>query len=446
MRKGFTAIVSVCLLAALAIMGAVSLIYWVGGAITSQSAAERALPITVVPIANDFATLKVMVANTGTSTIPAGTVLRIAENGVSATLEDALPPTNQRQVTFIGYSDGTPRFFPTGTYTVYASRVGQAGVITVASEAPVILSPISVSPNANNDYNPCLEEAGGDLYIAWDSDRLDPGGDYEVLVANSTNGSLWANAVQVSDSQSNKNPSLEHNGTHFGIAWDMTNPSNEHIFTKESAAIDAWSSKKQAENENNRNREPSMIMDSAGDYFIAWASQDLGNYDIYIKKADGFTSFAGNPSTAVDTNASADSYPSLIQDSNGMYWVAFQTDRSGSMGIWVTNSSNATTWGTPRQLPVKPGGVEPSLVQDSNGRYWLTYHAIDGIYDYIWLMYSDDMLEWSPNSRVSSTGVNERSPFLMQASGGTYWMAYEAAVGGNWDIYIRSTTNAMYWG
>ena len=188
----------------------------------------------------------------------------------------------------------------------------------------------------------------------------------------------------------------------------------------------------------------SMIVDQAGNYVMVWASQDQGNYDIYMKNSTSFVNFNAEPTLPVSTNTSEDSYPTIIQDNNGMYWVAFESTR-GSGGIWMTNSSDRITWEEPWQVPTVAGANEPSMIHDSNGKYWLTYYASEGIYDYIWIIYSNDMVNWSPNSRASDIGVIERSPFLMQAADGTYWMAFEGSVGGNYDIYVRSTTNAMFW-
>jgi hypothetical protein len=84
------------------------------------------------------------------------------------------------------------------------------------------------------------------------------------------------------------------------------------------------------------------------------------------------------------------------------------------------------------------------LIQDSAGKYWLAYY-VAGEPDVIWIMYSDDMNSWSDTIQVSPDGADKRDPFLVQDTTNVYWLVFEGTVGGNVNLYIRSTTNAIYW-
>ena len=438
------ALVSVVLLVAILIAAATALAFWAGGLATKQPTTNEPIAITGIPLSNDYVVFKVLIANTGDELISAGTVLTIAENGVTSTLDTGIAPGEQKVVSFIGYDDGTERFFPTSKYTIYGARVGQTPIVMVAvPPQPTTQGKTNVSWSLMGDYNPSLLEVGDIIYLAWDSDRMN-NPDYNIFISNTTDGLNWSPSTNISDPQTNKNPTLAHDGTKFGLAWDFDNGPNIHIFTKDSDDSLSWSGKKQAESEDDNNKEPAMIVDQAGNYVLVWGSFDQGNYDIYLKNATSFITFGGEPTIVITTNTSEDSYPSIIQDYNGMYWVAFQSTR-GSGGIWMTNSSDRITWEEPWQVPTVSGAMEPSMLHDADGKYWLTYYATEGSYDYIWILYSEDMINWSPNSRVSEAGVIERSPFIIQDSDGVYWMAFEGAVGANYDIYVRSTTNAMFW-
>lgn len=408
------------------------------------------IPIMTIPLSNNYVTLDVLVANTGSKTIAVGTLFIIAENGLTAVLDTDLESGQQAVVSFSSSGSNNPVLFSSGQYTIYAATTGVSAVNTVPSTTDAVFesAPVSVNVSENvtfSDHNAAITEGrDGSLFIVWDSDQYK--NEDHIFTVSAGQNEVWSPDVRISVSQTNTYPTAVFDGTRYGVAWTLTNPSGvEHIFVKESFGGVVWSEKHQAENEANNNRQPSMIVDNSGVYWLVWSSGDDADYDLKIKNATNWLDFDPQPAHVVNVNSSMDSFPSLIQDSNGTYWIAFYSDRSGIDGIWLTSSDDGIDWVEPWQLNVTANANRPSLFQDNDGTYWIAYDADGGNYSHIWLMSSSDGVSWSDGQRISDLEVIEQKPFLTQVSNGIYWLAFESVENNTRHIYVRGSTNVDLW-
>jgi len=176
---------------------------------------------------------------------------------------------------------------------------------------------------------------------------------------------------------------------------------------------------------------PSLIQDSSEKYWVAFS---YGG-DVYMANSpDGIT--WGTPTKI--TNWGNCSLSTLIQDTGGIYRLAFGAGSAEPYKIYVMSSFDGVNWSSPVQVPTAGTSFEPCIIQDSNGKYWLTYNTYWGIY----ITSSDDFVNWGSSTNIVSGFM--AGSWLIQDSAGKYWVAYYYH-GGNWPVYITSSSNGTSW-
>ncbi len=188
----------------------------------------------------------------------------------------------------------------------------------------------------------------------------------------------------------------------------------------------------------------SLMIDNSGTFWLAFASGRSGNYDIWIQtSANGII---WNSPIQVTTNESADLFCSMIQDSAGTYWMAWHSDRSGTYQIWMSNSMDGVNWNEPLQaVNLMDENVQPSLIQDSNGIYWLAWMNLDWMDIYLYVSNSSDGLTWTAPTRVTSSTYDEWEPSLIQDDTGTYRLVWDTYSTGSWEIWGSYSNDGVNW-
>ena len=143
-------------------------------------------------------------------------------------------------------------------------------------------------------------------------------------------------------------------------------------------------------------------VDSAGNIWVVWDQQTAaGDTDIYIGKlAAAGTAFGA--SAAVYTGANVQSYPVVAVDRSDGLYVAWQSQgANGNWDVYVSRSTNGTTWTAP--IAVNVG--DPNNTSDQ---------------------------------RYPSIAADSRAP-------GTVYVAYDDYRAGNWDIWVATSINGTVW-
>ena len=157
-----------------------------------------------------------------------------------------------------------------------------------------------------------------------------------------------------------------------------------------------------------------------------------------------------------------DIFPSLIQDLNGKYWIAW-TSSMNNNGISISNSSNdilisssvnLLDWTTPQYI-MKDNFVDmtPSLIQDSNGKFWIVWASTrnetnDRFHFYydIWISSSNDGEKWSSPRRITNDNLTDFSPCIMQDRNDKYWVVWtKTESDNNSNIWITSSNDCENW-
>ncbi len=152
---------------------------------------------------------------------------------------------------------------------------------------------------------------------------------------------------------------------------------------------------------------PYILRDRRGLYWLFWDealskpdwqhSERDQTSDIYFStSANGGT--WRNPQRAAISSLDLDMHPILQQDSRGIYWLAWYSDRDASNpgSLWLASSSDGLRWSYPRRIRLKwdDRGAEDAWFQrlvpqfaflvDSNDTFWLMWQnrivrSVDGV-------------------------------------------------------------------
>ena len=93
---------------------------------------------------------------------------------------------------------------------------------------------------------------------------------------------------------------------------------------------------------------PRIVADGAGNYFVTWHDARSGNFDIYLQKYDrnGVAQWATN-GVAIYTHPATQTYPQMVSDGAGGVIVAWTDLRNGTYDIYAqrVNASGTPQWG-----------------------------------------------------------------------------------------------------
>src|SRR4030067_2260053 len=146
--------------------------------------------------------------------------------------------------------------------------------------------------------------------------------------------------------------------------------------------------------------------------------------------------------------------PSIIQDNNGTYWIAFNS-WTNPQNIWIVNSNDSLNWENFYRVTISNmTDYAPNLIQDRDGTYWIVYASLVEIkgtlnfnYD-IKLVHSDKGINWSEPQNITNSPVIEAYPYLLQDRNGRFFLTYSAyqnETSIDLDIYMKYSDNGSNW-
>lgn len=196
--------------------------------------------------------------------------------------------------------------------------------------------------------------------------------------------------------------------------------------------------------DSHKDEDPFLMQDSGGVYWGVWCSDRSGNGDIWCSNSPDGVSWA-DPIQLTSDNFD-DWYPSLVQDPSGTYWLAWMSWRSGNYDVWYANSQDGKEWSEPVQLTTDESlDWVPSLSIDSSGAYWVTWVSERSGNKDIWYSTSKDGDNWSEATQLTTDPAEDDGPWLLRDSNGTYWVVWHSNRNGNSDIFYSNSTDGANW-
>jgi hypothetical protein len=236
----------------------------------------------------------------------------------------------------------------------------------------------------------------------------------------------------------------DSNGVYWCV-WCSNRSGNGDIWYSNSLNMENWSEPAQLTTNLYDDWYPSLIQDSNDEYWVAWMSWRKNNYDIWCSNSKDGTNWS--EPIQITRNSSTDWAPHLIQDSSDIYWIVFSSERSGNKDIWYVTSADGKNWSNPIQFTTDISEDDcPSLVQDSKGTYWIVWHSDkQGKYD-IYYSNSIDEITWSTPTLLTDQKSIDVYPFIIQDSDDKYWIIWtsdKSDIQG--DIWYCTSENGHIW-
>jgi TolB protein len=231
-----------------------------------------------------------------------------------------------------------------------------------------------------------------------------------------------------------------------GIYWMVVTAGGYDLYLSHSQDGSNWSTPIPLVLWPTHDSEPRLVQNTDGMYRLVFASDREGNFDLFLTNStDGETWSEPRRLTA---GPAFDSYPSTpFQDLWGTHWLAFISDREGNYSIYLMNSSNGEDWSDPVQVTDGFTDSFPRMIQDRDGYYWLAFTRLVAWPNHfeIFLMRSTDGLTWTEPWQVTSGPENNNYIDFLQDDRGTFWIAFTSERTGNEDIFVMGSRDGKTW-
>jgi len=159
------------------------------------------------------------------------------------------------------------------------------------------------------------------------------------------------------------------------VAWDQTNALGDRdvYIGKLAAAAPGFAASVTVADSNNNEQDPTVAVDADGVAYVAWQQDDpSGRWDIYLSSSSDGTTWstpiklnAGDPCNLTDQTAPALAIDTTSAVPNRMY-AAWQSNQDGNQDIWLGTSIGGSTWDTLQITDNSADQTYPVVAVDEN--------------------------------------------------------------------------------
>jgi len=213
-----------------------------------------------------------------------------------------------------------------------------------------------------------------------------------------------------------------------------------------------WSTDTRLTTDLSNDWDPAITQTSDGKIWVTWYSERTGNEDIFYKiSSDNGVSWSSDIQLTFDP--SLDMHPSILQTKDGKIWVVWDSNRTGDYELYYkTSINNGASWSEDTRLTTDSSRDSfPSIMQTSDGNVWVFWTSgrtptpipTDKTYqpgqaDIYYKVSSDGGQTWSPDTRLVTDYKNnyrdDLHPSAMQAQNGSIWVVWDKEAK---DIYYK---------
>jgi hypothetical protein len=202
----------------------------------------------------------------------------------------------------------------------------------------------------------------------------------------------------------------------------------------------SWSNEVKLVEDSSFDLSPSVLQASNGTIWVVWASNRLGNFEVYYKVSHDGVSWSND--TPLTSNSYTDAFPAIAQMDDGRIWVVWHTNRDGNNEIYYNIYSSAWML-TDYRLTSDTGisNTTPAILQTSDGVIWIFWKSMSNTQP-PYIVYKQSLnngASWSSTIQFTFD-LNEdvTSPGVAQTNDERIWVFW-AALDGNWDIYHKTS-------
>jgi hypothetical protein len=307
-------------------------------------------------------------------------------------------------------------------------------------------------------------DSAGDFVIAWNGNGSGDGDGIfaQRLNGGTTLGNEFRVNTTISFSQSNPSAAMDSDGD-FVISWNGngTGDSNGVFAQRYNKSGIALGSEFRVNttigNNTNARTNPSVAMDSTGNFVVAWQSnsQDGNSYGVYAQRYNVAGVVQGGEFRVNTTTSNAQSNPSAAMDSSGNFVVAWQSNSQDGSGYGVYaqryNSAGAVQGGEFRvNSTISFAQRNPSAAMDRAGDFVISWNG-NGSGDYSGVYaqrYNSAGVVQGGEFRVNtsvSTGTNARTnPSAAMDSTGDFVISWQSNSqdGSGYGVYAQRYNSA----
>ncbi len=180
---------------------------------------------------------------------------------------------------------------------------------------------------------------------------------------------------------------------------------------------------------------PALIQDEEGIYWMAYDNMVENNRDIYLIHSTDLKSWS--EPIRITKHVETDFHPSLVHAGNGRFYLAFTSQRSGNYDIYLAESDDGALWSEPIRMTEAEGSDWYSFITiDSKGRLILSYTSSREVDPGAYIRTSDDGERWSEEIRATDT-KKDIYPMIVEGDD-RYWLLFVRHTG---DYSIRTRAN-----
>jgi len=292
-------------------------------------------------------------------------------------------------------------------YGIYAQRYDKYGD-PVGSEFQV-----NTYTTNSQSFPSVAMDSDGDFVITWKSDGQDGSGYGIYAQRYDKNGTPIGSEFQVNtyttNNQENPSVAMDYDGD-FVITWDGYGI-NAQRYDKNAVPL---GSEFKVNTYSSMQRDPSIAMDSDGDFVITWESygQDGSKYGIYAQRYDKNGVPLGSEFKVNTYTTSEQENPSVAMDSDGDFVITWDGVGSGcdDYDIYAQRyDKNGVPLGSEFMVNtyITSGQWVPSAAMDSDGDFVITWASYGQDYSYGYGIYAQ---------RYDKNGVPLDSEFQVNGS------------------------------
>jgi len=300
-------------------------------------------------------------------------------------------------------------------------------------------APKRLTYNAGYSSNPDVAVSGSNVHVLWHDDTT---GNQELYYRNSAdNGITWSTSRRLTNNSGmSSDPSVAAFGSNVHVAWwDNTSGNNEIYFKTSPDDGATWSAAKRLTSNGGDSVYPSLSANGSTVH-VAWFDSTPGNFEVFYKVSTDNGS-AWSPAKRL-THTSASSYhPSITSNGTNVY-LTWRDRTPGNFEIYFRMSpDNGITWAAPKRLTNNSGNSHSPSIASVGSDIYITWFDDSTGNEEIYFKSSSDMgTTWSATKRLSSNAGYSIYPSVA-ASGSAIQVTWSDSSSGNWEIYLRTSTD-----